>query len=63
MPAKLVTEYNEDESDKKEINLAKEKKIVGKEVKKAKPHMVKETMDYPKRLIMEADTPYEAYLA
>ena len=43
--------------------LAKKNKLVRKEMKKAKAHMVKVTKDFPKRLVMEATTPYEAYAA
>ena len=32
-------------------------------MKKAKAYMVRVSKDYPKRLIMEADTPYQAYTA
>ena len=46
-----------------EIELAKKNKLVRKEMKKAKAHMVKVTKDFPKRLVMEATTPYEAYAA
>ena len=63
MPSKLATEYDDDEADKKVIYLAKKNKIIRKEMKKAKAHMVKVTKEYPKRLIMEADTPYEARMA
>ena len=43
--------------------LAKKNKLVRKEMKKAKAHMVKVTKDFPKRLVMEATTPYKAYAA
>ena len=36
-------------------------KKVRKEMKKAKAHMVRVTKEYPRRLVMNADTPYEAY--
>ena len=32
-------------------------------MKKAKAHMVRVTKEYPKRLVMDANTPYEAYIA
>ena len=32
-------------------------------MKKAKAHMVRVTKEYPRRLVMNADTPYEAYVA
>ena len=63
MPTKVETEYDENETNKKTIELAKKNKVVRKEMKKAKAHMVKVTKEYPKRLIMEAETPHEAYLA
>ena len=44
MPLKLATEYAADETDKKVIDLlAKKNKIIRKEMKKAKAHMVKVT--------------------
>ena len=36
-------------------------KRVRKEMKKAKAHMVRVTKDYPRRLVMNAETPYKAY--
>ena len=30
---------------------------------KAKAHIIRVSKDYPKRLIMEADTPYHAYIS
>ena len=57
-------ECEADETDSAEIQkLAKEMKIVRKEMKKATAHMVRVTKDFPKRLVMEANTPYEAYVA
>ena len=45
------------------VALAKKNKLIRKEMKKAKAHMVKVTKDFPKRLVMDATTPYEAYAA
>ena len=42
---------------------AKKNKLVSKEMKKAKAHMVKVTKDFPNCLVMDATTPYEAYAA
>ena len=38
-------------------------KLRRKETKKAKAHLVRVTKDFPKRLVMEATTPCEAYMA
>ena len=32
-------------------------------MKKAKAHMVRVSKEFPKRLVMDADTPYEAWVA
>ena len=45
------------------VALAKKNKLIRKEMKKAKARMVKVTKDFPKRLVMDATTPYEAYAA
>jgi len=45
------------------IAAAAKNKLMRKEMKKAKAHMVKVTKDFPKRLVMGATTPYEAYVA
>lgn len=37
--------------------------MIRKEMKKAKAHMVKVTKAYPKRLVIEAEMPYEVYIA
>jgi len=45
------------------IVLALKNKLMRKEMKKAKAHMVKVTKDFPKHLVMGATTPYKAYVA
>ena len=60
MPSKEET-IPVDTNDANEIDMCKKLKIVRKEMKKAKAHMVRVTKDFPKRLVMEAETPYEAY--
>ena len=52
-----------DKEDTEKATLSVENKLVRKEMKKAKAHMVRVTKEYPKRLVMDASTPYEAYIA
>ena len=64
MPTKASTVLlDTDKGDSDKVTLATENKLVRKEMKKAKAHMVRVTKEYPKRLVMDATTPYEAYIA
>ena len=62
MPTKADTEYDDDddEKDNKVIEKAKKNKLIRKEMKKAKAHMVKVTKGYANRLVMEAEMPYKS---
>ena len=53
----------EDLDDANEGEERKKMKLVRKEMKNAKAHMVRVTKDFPKRLVMEAEMPNEAYAA
>ncbi len=51
-------------TDAQVIAKAAEKQIIRKEMKKANsPHMARVSDEFPHRLILNADTPYEAYYA
>ena len=64
MPTKASTILPDvEKSDTAKTTLAAENKLVRKEMKKAKSHMVRVSKDYPKCLVMDAETPYEAYVA
>ena len=63
MPTKVSTEPPADATDKVGTAKALKQKSFRKDMKKAKAHMVRVSKDYLKRLIMEADTPYQAYAA
>ena len=53
----------QDSANVQQVEKAKIKAIIRKEMKRSKAHIVRVTEDFPKRLVMEADTPYKAYLA
>ena len=60
MPSKSSTVPAAD-ADATTIAVCTMNKKVRKEMKKAKAHMVRVTKEYPRRLVMNADTPFEAY--
>jgi len=63
MPTKESAEPPADTTDTEGTAKALKQKRIRKDMKKGKAHMVQESKDYPKRLIMEADTPYKAHTA
>ena len=63
MPTKVSTEPPADAKDMEGADKALKHKLIRNYMKKAKARMVRESKYYPKRLIMEADTSYEAFTA
>ena len=63
MPTKVSTEPPTNAADKVGTTKALKHKLFRKDIKKDKAHMVRSSNYYPKRMIVEADTPYQARAA
>lgn len=63
MPTKDETTVAANVTDTQVVAEADNKKTIRKEMKKAKAHMARVSDEFPHRLIVNASTPYEAYVA
>ena len=63
MPTKVSTEPPANATDMEVATKALKQKSFRQDVKKAKAHMVRASKHFPKRLIMESNTPYQAHVA